>query len=120
MMVLGADMHKRSHTIAALAATTGELKGDKTIRVGDDGFLARQRAAELEPGVLESRCASTLASRHEEQRARFRAGRSLQAEAQARVGRRLGAALHAEVAVGDLGRSFEHSNERAASGQPVA
>src|SRR5512132_995431 len=40
MMVLGADMHKRSHTIAALAATTGQLKGDKTIRVGDDGFLA--------------------------------------------------------------------------------
>ena len=40
MMVLGADMHKRSHTIAAVAATTGELKGDKTIRVGDDGFLA--------------------------------------------------------------------------------
>jgi transposase len=39
-MVLGADMHKRSHTIAALAATTGELKGNKAIRVGDDGFLA--------------------------------------------------------------------------------
>ena len=40
MMVLGADMHKRSHTIAAIAATTGELRGDKTVRVGDDGFLA--------------------------------------------------------------------------------
>jgi transposase len=40
MIVLGADMHKRSHTIAAIAATTGELKGDKTVRVGDDGFLA--------------------------------------------------------------------------------
>jgi transposase len=40
MIVLGADMHKRSHTIAAIAAATGELRGDKTIRVGDDGFLA--------------------------------------------------------------------------------
>ena len=40
MIVLGADMHKRSHTIAAIAAATGELLGEKTIRVGDAGFLA--------------------------------------------------------------------------------
>ena len=40
MIVLGADMHKLSHTIAAIAAATGELRGEKTIRVGDDGFLA--------------------------------------------------------------------------------
>jgi transposase len=40
MIVLGADMHKRSHTIAAIAASTGELLGDKTIDVGDRGFLA--------------------------------------------------------------------------------
>ncbi len=40
MIVLGADMHKRSHTIAAIAAATAELRGDKTIGVGDDGFLA--------------------------------------------------------------------------------
>jgi transposase len=40
MIVLGADVHKRSHTIAAIAAATGELKGDKTVRVGEDGFLA--------------------------------------------------------------------------------
>src|SRR3954451_8958493 len=40
MIVLGADMHKRSHSTAAIAATTGELKGDKIIRVGDDGLLA--------------------------------------------------------------------------------
>ena len=31
MIVLGADMHKSSHTIAAVAAGTGELLGDKTI-----------------------------------------------------------------------------------------
>jgi hypothetical protein len=30
MIVLGADMHKGSHTIAAVAATIGELLGDKT------------------------------------------------------------------------------------------
>ena len=40
MIVLGADMHKRSHTIAAVAAVSGELLGDKTIPVGDRGFSA--------------------------------------------------------------------------------
>ena len=34
MIVLGADMHKGSHTIAAVAAGTGELLADKTIEVG--------------------------------------------------------------------------------------
>ncbi len=38
MIVLGADMHKRSHTLAAVAASTGELVGDRTIAVGDRGF----------------------------------------------------------------------------------
>ena len=41
MIVLGADMHKSSHTIAAVGATTGELLGDKTIQVGDRGFAER-------------------------------------------------------------------------------
>src|SRR5512133_2566933 len=40
MIVLGADMHKRSHTLAAVAAGTGELLGDETIQVGDRGFAA--------------------------------------------------------------------------------
>jgi hypothetical protein len=40
MIVLGADMHKGSHTIAAVAATTGELLGDKTVDVGERGFVA--------------------------------------------------------------------------------
>jgi transposase len=40
MIVLGADMHKRSHTIAAVGASTGELLGEKTIAVGDSGFTA--------------------------------------------------------------------------------
>jgi transposase len=40
MIVLGADMHKGSHTITAVAATTGELLGDKTIDVGERGFAA--------------------------------------------------------------------------------
>ena len=30
MIVLGADTHKRSHTIAAIAAATGELLGEQT------------------------------------------------------------------------------------------
>jgi transposase len=38
MIVLGADMHKRSHTIAAVVASTGELLGGTTIGVGERGF----------------------------------------------------------------------------------
>jgi transposase len=40
MMVLGADTHKRSHTIAAVAARTGELLGEKTVAVGSGGFAS--------------------------------------------------------------------------------
>jgi transposase len=38
MIVLGADTHKRSHTIAAVAAGTGEFKSERTIVVGRRGF----------------------------------------------------------------------------------
>ena len=38
MIVLGADTHKRSHTIAAVAAMTGELLGEQTVAVGRRGF----------------------------------------------------------------------------------
>jgi transposase len=38
MIVLGADTHKRSHTIAAVAAGTGELLGQLTVVVGRGGF----------------------------------------------------------------------------------
>ncbi len=38
MMVLGADTHKRSHTIAAVSAGTGEVLGEKTVAVGARGF----------------------------------------------------------------------------------
>jgi transposase len=40
MIVLGADMHKGSHTIAAVVARTGELLDDKTVDVGGRGFAA--------------------------------------------------------------------------------
>jgi len=40
MIVLGADTHKSSHTIAAVESATGELLGDKTIGVGVRGFAA--------------------------------------------------------------------------------
>src|SRR4051794_15266531 len=40
MIVLGADMHKRSHTIAAVVAGTGELAGEQTVEVGMRGFAA--------------------------------------------------------------------------------
>jgi hypothetical protein len=48
MIVLGADTHKRSHTIAAVSAATGELMGEQTVQVGANssevsisGLLAR-------------------------------------------------------------------------------
>jgi transposase len=40
MIVLGADTHKRSHTIAAVAAGTGEVVGEKTVQVGARGFAS--------------------------------------------------------------------------------
>jgi transposase len=40
MIVLGADTHKRSHTIAAVDVATGQVVGDKTVRVGVRGFAA--------------------------------------------------------------------------------
>src|SRR3954453_21791 len=45
MILLGADMHKRSHTVAAIAATTGEALGDKTIQVGEARFIALEDLA---------------------------------------------------------------------------
>jgi transposase len=40
MIVLGADTHKRSHTVAAIAAGTGERLGEQTVAVGRRGFGA--------------------------------------------------------------------------------
>src|SRR3954465_13842541 len=40
MIVLGADTDGRSHTVAAVAATTGELRGEQTVQVGARGFDA--------------------------------------------------------------------------------
>src|SRR3954466_3248947 len=45
MIVLGADTHKRSHTIAAVAAATGEMRGEQTVQVGARGFDALLRWA---------------------------------------------------------------------------
>ncbi len=45
MIVLGADTHKRSHSIAAVAAGTGELRGEQTVPVGVRGFEALLRWA---------------------------------------------------------------------------
>ena len=44
MIVLGADTHKRSHTIAAVATATGELVDERTVPVGARGFAALLRS----------------------------------------------------------------------------
>jgi transposase len=45
MIVLGADTHKSSHTIAVVRAQTGEVLGDKTVPVGARGCTALLRWA---------------------------------------------------------------------------
>jgi hypothetical protein len=40
MIVIGADTHKNSHTVAAVVGGTAELLGNKTIDVGQRGFVA--------------------------------------------------------------------------------
>src|SRR3954471_12517534 len=45
MIVIGADTHKRSHSIVAVAAATGELLDELTIQVGGRGFEALLRWA---------------------------------------------------------------------------
>jgi transposase len=40
MIMLGADSHKSSHTIAVVNSATGQILADKTIRVGARGFAA--------------------------------------------------------------------------------
>jgi len=41
MIVLGADTHKRSHTIAAVSAATGELLGEQTVGLAGAGYIGR-------------------------------------------------------------------------------
>jgi hypothetical protein len=38
MIVLGADTHKRSHTLAAIDVATGQVLGDTTVQVGPRGL----------------------------------------------------------------------------------
>jgi transposase len=45
MIVLGVDMHKRSHTLVALDAATGATRGQLTIPASDDGTLQALRFA---------------------------------------------------------------------------
>ena len=40
MIVLGADTHKSSHTIAGVDTATGQVLGDRTVAVGARGFAA--------------------------------------------------------------------------------
>ena len=65
MIVLGADTHKRSHTIAAVAAATGELLGEQTVPVGRRGFggCCGGRAASMASGSGRLRTAGTSPGR---------------------------------------------------------
>jgi len=41
MIVLGADTHRRSHTIAVVAAATGAVLGEQTVQSGRDLQIER-------------------------------------------------------------------------------
>ncbi len=58
MIVLGADTHKRPHTVAAIKvkAGTGEVVGEQTIAVGARGFRMLLGWAR---GALRARCSIT-------------------------------------------------------------
>jgi transposase len=43
MVILGADLHKRWHTVVAVDAATGRKLGEKTIRANPDGHLELRR-----------------------------------------------------------------------------
>ena len=45
MIVIGVDTHKRSHTLVALDARTGQARGQLTILATDDGTLEALRFA---------------------------------------------------------------------------
>src|SRR3954451_20080659 len=50
MIVIGADTHKRTHALAAVAGATGARVGERTIRAEDAGHLAALRwARALDP-----------------------------------------------------------------------
>src|SRR3954452_2813098 len=61
MIVLGADMHKSSHTLAAVVDISGELRGEKTIQVGDQGFAV---ALEWARGIGDERLWALEDCRH--------------------------------------------------------
>ena len=67
MIVLGADTHKRSHTIAAVAAATGELLGEQTVRSAPRASRRcwSGRAAWAASGSGRSRTAGTSRARLE-------------------------------------------------------
>jgi len=61
MIVIGVDAHERSHTLVALHAATGAVRGQLTIAAADDGtFDALRFAVELDrERVWRSRTADT-------------------------------------------------------------
>jgi hypothetical protein len=65
MIVLGVDTHKRSHTIAAIAAATGELLDARTVPVGrrEFGACCGGRAASTASGCGHLRTADTSPGR---------------------------------------------------------
>jgi transposase len=45
MIVIGVDAHKRTHTLLALDAVTGIIRGEATVQASDDGTLRALRFA---------------------------------------------------------------------------
>src|SRR5438128_1773503 len=43
MIVIGVDAHKRTHTLVAVDAGTGEMRGQRTVPSGDGGSIEAMR-----------------------------------------------------------------------------
>ena len=47
MIVIGADMHKASHTFAAVKAATGRIVATRTVRADAEGILEAWQVGHL-------------------------------------------------------------------------
>ena len=61
MIVIGVDAHKRTHTLVAVDAGTGEMRGQRTVPSGDGGSIEAMRFVQgwMMSGCGRSRIAAT-------------------------------------------------------------
>jgi hypothetical protein len=61
MIAIGADTHKRSHTLVAVDAATGAVRGQLTIAAADEGTLDALRFAACATTAISSYASASAA-----------------------------------------------------------